>query len=259
MVCIKLVDKDGNTLAVARGEREANLICAREYQEGDVIQAESSETPGHLWLQLDDALGKSLVYLTGNIIYPIPFKERRIHLSPKAFSGSQHLLHIRIAEEFEVRAYRNLALNQNDFHGNQTFFPHASANVETRGEMVFAACNAINGVTANESHGRWPYGSWGINRNPDAEMKVDFGRVVEADRIRIYLRADFPHDNWWKKVSVTFSDGEVMELSLEKTGAAQEFVFEKKKIQWLTISHLLQSEEASPFPALTQLEVYGEG
>lgn len=259
MVCIKLTDKSGNTLAVARGEREVNLISAREYQEGDTIYVESSEKPGYLWLQLDDALGKSLVYLTGDIAYPVPFGDRRIHLSPKAFSGSQHLLNVRVAEDFEVNAYRNLAFSRYDFHGNQTFFPHASANVETRGEMVFAACNAIDGVTANESHGRWPYGSWGINRNPDAEMKLDFGRTVEVDRIRVYLRADFPHDNWWKKMSVAFSDGEVKELSLEKTGNAQEFVFEKKPIQWLVISHLIQSEEASPFPALSQIEVYGAG
>ena len=116
-------------------------------------------------------------------------------------------------------------MNVNDTHENTTCFPHAFANVETRGEAVFAAKNAIDGVTANECHGESPYDSWGINRNPDAEMTLDFGREVEVDRIILYIRADFPHDNWWKKVTVTFSDGEEKEFSLKKTGCGQEFTF----------------------------------
>lgn len=259
MVCIRLLDGVGNTLTAVKGEREINLVVEREYREGDVIVVESSENPGFIWLQIDDALGKSLVYFTGKISYPVPFGEKREHLSPKAFRGDRHLLCVKAARDFEVNAYRNLAFNPNDYHENLTFFPHASANVETRGEMVFAASNVIDGVTANESHGKWPYGSWGINRNPDAELKLDFGRTVEIDRLRVYLRADFPHDNWWKKITVTFSDGESMELSMEKTKEAQEFGFEKKRIRWLTVSRLIPSEEPSPFPALRQLEVYGIG
>ena len=141
-----------------------------------------------------------------------------------------------------MKSYRNLALNVNDTHENTTCFPHAFANVETRGESVFAAKNAIDGVTANECHGEWPYDSWGINRNPDAEMTVDFGREVEIDRIILYIRADFPHDNWWKKVTVTFSDGEEKEFSLKKTGCGQEFTFEKKK------SDLGEAVQADSFP-----------
>lgn len=60
---------------------------------------------------------------------------------------------------------------------------------------MFAARNAIDGVVANDSHGRWPYESWGINMQDDAELTLDFGRAVDFDRIVLYTRADFPHDN----------------------------------------------------------------
>lgn len=257
MISLKVEGAGGKAITLARGEEEINLLVTREYCEGDSILIEYAGKPLYIWLQLDDALGKSLVYLTGNMRYMIPFGEKRINLSPKAFLGKQHLLHIKKAKEFEVKAYRNLALNVNDFHENETCFPHASANVETRGEAVFAAKNAIDGVTANECHGAWPYASWGINRNPDAKLRLDFGREVEVDRLVIYLRADFPHDNWWERAAVTFSDESSMTLSLKKTGLGQEFTFEKKKIKWLELSQLIQAKDPSPFPALTQIEVYG--
>ena len=48
-----------------------------------------------------------------------------------------------------------------------------------------------------------------------------------------------------------------MELTFTKTGTAQEFTFEPKTIRKLEFSHLIKAETESPFPALTQIEVYG--
>lgn len=68
-------------------------------------------------------------------------------------------------------------------------YPHATANVETRGESVFAAKNAIDGVRANRSHGEWPYESWGINMQDDAAMKLDFGdRYCRQDHVVHQIR-----------------------------------------------------------------------
>ena len=257
MICLKLIDKDGNTVTLARGEEKIDLAIYREYQPGDMLWLESSEEKGYLWLQVDDAIGKSLIYYTGIVKYFIPFAEKRNNISPKAFSGAAHLVSVKVAKDFEIAAYQNLALNVNDQHENESFYPHASANVETRGEVVFAAKNAIDGVTANISHGKWPYASWGINRNPQACMKLDFGREVEIDRIIMYLRADFPHDNWWEQVKFTFSNGEEMHMNLQKTGDGQEITFPPKRVTWLELSELIQADDPSPFPALTQMEVYG--
>ena len=156
-----------------------------------------------------------------------------------------------------MQCYRNLALNQNDQHKEVKCYPHASANVETRGESVFAAQNAIDGVRANLWHGSWPWTSWGINRQADAEIKIDFGRTVWTDKIVLYTRADFPHDSWWTKVTLHFSDGSSIDWELQKTNLAQVLEFEKKEISWVMMNQLIKAEDDSPFPALTQLEVYG--
>lgn len=254
---LKVIDGKGNTKFVDSGEDLASLVVTTEYQEGDYIALESSEQNIHVWLQLDDALGSVFTYITGNITYQIPFGEKRINLSPKVFSGNRHYLSVRMAREDEVYQYRNLALNPNDQHGEVCAYPHASANVETRGESVFAAKNAIDGICENRSHGEWPYQSWGINRRDDATMKIDFGRCVETDKLVLYTRADFPHDNWWTQVTLTFSDGSTIDWKLEKTRFGQVLTFDKKEITWVEVSHLIKAEDPSPFPALSQLEVYG--
>ena len=254
---IKVLDAKGNTKFVECAENMARIVATSEYQEGDRIMVESSEKNIHVWLQLDDALGANLVYLTGDIFYTIPFGEKKNNMSPKAFSGNVHYLYVRTALEEEVHAYRNQALNVCDQHSIQNMYPHASANVETRGETVFVAPNAIDGCCANDSHGRWPYQSWGINRQPDAALKIDFGREIETDRAVIFTRADFPHDNWWTQVTLTFSDGSSLDWALEKSRFSQEITYEKKKITWVEISKLIKADDPSPFPALTQLEIYG--
>ncbi len=272
MLCLKILDENNRTLMVARGEKEVNLVCAREYQEGDKLVLELSEKNGYVWLQLDDAVGRALLYVTDNVWYPVPFGEKRTNFSPKAFWGKMHLLSARMAKDYEIEAYRNLAYNPYDQHadgqyGNNPFctdpvekahcYPHASANMETRGETVFAAKNAIDGLTANGCHGEWPYSSWGIELKGNPTFRLDFGRAVETDRLIVYLRADYPHDSWWEKAVVTFSDGSSLPLALEKSPYGQEFTFEKRTIEWLEVSGLVKAEDPSPFPALTQLEVYG--
>lgn len=148
-------------------------------------------------------------------------------------------------------------MNVYDQHGETNCYPHATANVETRGESVFATHNAIDGVCENRSHGEWPYESWGINRQKDAQMSVDFGHEVETDKIVLYTRADFPHDSWWKQVTLSFSDGTSITWDLEKSSLPHVLEFEKKRITWVRLGNLIKADDPSPFPALSQIEVYG--
>ena len=90
-------------------------------------------------MQLDDAKGSSLVYLTGKVQYVIRFGEKRVNTSPKVFSGNRHVISVRKAMEEEKQNYRNLSENVWDQHGEVHCYPHASANVETRGESVFCS------------------------------------------------------------------------------------------------------------------------
>ena len=97
MLTLKVIDKDNQVKAMSSGEAETNLAVSCAYLEGDKILVETTESPCWLWLQLDDALGKSLVYLTGNYEYTIPFGEKRVCYSPKVFSGERHLLSVKKA------------------------------------------------------------------------------------------------------------------------------------------------------------------
>lgn len=257
VLSLKVVDKAENTLCVNSGEDFVDLVHTAEYSDGDRIILESSEKGIHLIVQIDDAMGPAFLYVKDMISYQIPFGEKRICYSPKVFYGSRHYLYARVARTEEMEVYRNLALNPMDQHENASYFPHASANVETRGESVFAAKNAIDGVLANRSHGEWPYQSWGINRQADACMKVEFGKLVETDKVVLYTRADFPHDSWWQQVSLSFSDGSEIIWELEKRTDAHVITFDKKRIEWISLGNLIKAEDESPFPALTQIEVYG--
>lgn len=257
MFSIKVLKADGETKFVARGEEEAYLVAASAYEEGDRIALEYCGEPRYFVFQADDAMGAALLYVKGNVEVKVPFGETARGYSPKAFAGSCHYIYARLAADEEVYTYRNQALNIYDSHENINSYPHASANVETRNEAVFAARNAIDGIKANSAHGEWPYASWGINRDPEACLKIDFGHAVETDKVVVYLRADFPHDNWWKEITLTFSDGSTVTGNLKKLATGQTITFKKRTVNWVEMKNLIKAETESPFPALTQLEVYG--
>lgn len=256
-LCMKILDSAMNIKALSKGNDEISLVYDQEYVPGDRIILETSGESAFVWLQMDDALGRALVYLTGSVEYIVPFGEKRVNLSPKVFCGNRHLLYVRLAKTYEIDGYRNLAVNVYDQHQMTDCYPHAVANVETRGETVFAVQNAIDGVVVNNCHGEWPYQSWGIDRKDDARIKLEFGRTVEIDRIVLYTRADFPHDNWWKRVNFTFSDGSELEMTMEKSALPHTIEFPPKQVCWLEMNHMIKSEDPSPFPALSQIEVYG--
>lgn len=255
---IQILGAGGEERARAEGESFVNLVYPKEYMPGDCIVL--SGRPGSfLTIQLDDAMVPSQVFLARErCSLIVPFDEKKVAYSPKSFAGPLHLLRARLATRAEIAARRNLAENAYDSHENDGCFPHAFANVETRGESVFAARNAIDGNTANHSHGAWPFESWGINRDPHAELTVDFGRPVRVDEIVLVTRADFPHDNWWKQAKVSFSDGTSQILTMEKSDQPHTFAVEPRVITRLTLSDLIADEaDPSPFPALSQIEVYG--
>ena len=81
---------------------------------------------------------------------------------------------------------------------------------------------------------------------------------MDFDQIVLYTRADFPHDNWWIKGTFNFSDGSSDTVDMEKKVQKPHiFSIKKKGIEWLTLGNLIKADDPSPFPALTQIEVYG--
>lgn len=257
-ITISVIDENGSIMRETQGSSEAFCVYEPEYALGDAIRVRCEEPDSFLVLQLDDAVLPGLALLKGSeFIYRIPFDEAKSVYSTRAFSGKRHLIHVRLARADELEIRRNLAFNPWATHERSGLYPFASANVETRGEMVFAAKNAIDGNTANDYHGEWPYTSWGINRDPKAALRLEFGRPVVIDEAVVYLRADFPHDAWWEKGTLHFSDGGEVTLEFKKSASAQSFSFEPRRVEWVVLDTLIKADDPSPFPALTQLELWG--
>lgn len=250
---------NGEVKAEAGGGREVMLAWTGEYARGDVITADGLEKNRWYAFKVDDSIEESLVYVTvERFAWPVPFYEKKANRNPLSFLGGRHYLSLRAAEPCEINSFRNLARNPADEHDLKGVYPHASANVETRGESVFAAQNAIDGYKACLCHGEWPYQSWGINRREDAALTIDFGVPVNLDHVCLYLRADLPHDSWWDQATITCSDGSAATLSLQRPdGTGQEFPLQRRGITWIRLDQLIKHPDESPFPALTQLEAYG--
>lgn len=255
MLKIQIFDKDKHLLGTSgeSGDGVA-LVHTSSYKKGDYIVL-TVDKQGLYDLQLDETLGKHTVYIRDPTTYDVPTEELQKTCFPlQAFIGEIHLL--TIAKSNKQGSYRNLALNPYDNHHILGTFPHAKASVETRNEMVFAARNAIDGVLENRKHGNYPYASWGVNQDPEAELTIEFGRPVSVDLFRITLRADWPHDSWWKEATLTFDDGKTRVCTLKKDPQPQSFPMKEKTITSIKINKLIKGDDAL-FAALIQLEVFG--
>jgi hypothetical protein len=194
----------------------------------------------------------------GKLEFAIPFEKLATAYDPKAFSGTTHHITARVADPAEISTYRNVALNSLDQREVSDCFPHATASSVTRNDPVFFERNAIDGNTRTNHHGNWPYESWGNGLNADPWLKVDFGRSVVVDKVKLYIRADFPHDTYWTNLTMEFSDGSSQEITLKKTAEAQEFTFPEKTVSWVRLTKFKQPTEKLGFAAVTEIEVYGK-
>lgn len=258
-VTLQLRHED-QTLKTATSEARTYLAYHKQYALGDYYQVQVSDAPAYVWVQLDASVAPSLVYLKqATWDFRIPFNLQKEWPYPDgAFLGTNHYAWVRVANEDELTVSRNLALNIYDQHEASGAYPHASANAETRDELVFYAKNVIDGVIANEKHGSYPFQSWGIAERPDAELTLDFGREVLVNHLVLILRADYPHDSYWQEVTVKFSDSSSEKLELKKTAAPQQFDITPRKVTWLKLTHLVKDQDSSTFPALTELEAWGK-
>jgi len=257
MIEITLRDKAGCVLARAAHGSEALLCFDREYAPGDRIEIDAGGAR-HLWLQPDVSVLPGEVFLPeGRMTWTVPVGEHRLAYRPGAFTEGRHIVSARLMTAEELAGRRNLARNPADLRGDTDFYPHCTANVETRGESCFAARNVIDGLRFNTYHGEWPFQSWGIGAREDAWCLLDLGREVEIDAMALTLRADFPHDAWWVRGEVALDDGSVVRFPLEKTGDRQLIPLGRRRVRRLRLQNMVKSDAPSAFPALIQWEVYG--
>ncbi len=243
-VSLKVIDAAGNSVALER-----------PFQPGDRIEITG---PSYMMLRLSPELPESLVYSPeGRIEFPVPLSPQEARsYPPKAFTGGKPALSVRPATATEIATERNLALNPYDVRGLSTFFPHATTNSECREDPVFAARNAIDGSTGKGGHGGWPDQSWGPDQRTDLWWKVDFGRLVEIDKLVLTVRSDFPHDKVWSSATLLFSDGSTEKITLRAVKESQSFTFEKRKASWVELTDLVQ-EKPPGWCALSEVQAYG--
>lgn len=257
MITIKVLTDAGETLAETSHESEALLRVDRVYAPGDTIEITSDDR--HLWVQLDTSILPGEVYLPrGRMTWRVPAGEHRLAYSPLAFEAGRHLVTARSMRPEEIAARRNVACNPADLRGDTDFYPHCTANVETRNESCFAARNVIDGVRISSYHGEWPFQSWGIGAREDAWCLLDFGREVDVDEMALTLRADFPHDAYWVSGHVVLSDGAEVAYDLQKTGDRQFIPLGSHRVRWMRLERMNKSDDPSAFPALIEWEVFGK-
>ncbi|MFM1538785.1 hypothetical protein [Helcococcus bovis] len=252
------VSSTKNKKMLVTGENEIILATRTlEYNPGDYIKVSVSEKNTFLCVKLDETFDESMIYFgdTTEFIYKIPFGTEKEVMKDTAFLGKSVLISARYPNESEIKSYQNLSKNRHALDFDQNIYPFASTNSGTS-RPAFMAKNAIDGIYANDDHGVYPYQSWGTNQKDDAELKIEFGRDIKVNKLGITLRADFPHDIYWKNLTVYFSDDTEIKINLEKTSKTQYFDIEQKEISWVVVKNLIKGEEGD-FAALTQFELWG--
>ncbi len=271
MIYLTIYSASGEEKFCAKGS-DIEAIYNGELFEGDVIKIRLDGT-NVVKVKFDEKLKESYLYLPNKAFYFIIPTERELKMAypPETFKGDTHKI---IAQEVDDDFYetRLISLNSHDLRSKTGGFPHASANFVTREEPCFYERNAIDGEINNQGHGNFPYHSWAGGARNDLEFTLDFGREVEVDKLKFFLRADFkhdhkgvPHDSYWKNIDIEFSDKEVIkgefildgsDLNPENSNGI-EINFDKKVTRTIKLYNFKQVTEILGFAALTQLEVYG--
>lgn len=230
---IELVyDPKASSAKTVTGETSVEMTVSKAYKTGDKITVTLPEGQHYLAICLaKDVVEESIVYLPNSVF---TYTAQNVSVSyPSEMNGQKCTITARIPTADELAASRNLALNPADLIDATAVFPHVSTtsvhdiNNESN-RLQFESRNVIDGFTQNNGHGGYPFQSWGpaSNMGPTDNLIIDFGREVTLTELVVYLRADFPHDTYWKSCVVIFSDGSKQTLNFEKIADAQSITFD---------------------------------
>ncbi len=262
IINLQLIRENGDVKFKAHGF-EIDETYNGEYEPGDKFRIELCDTE-FIKVKLDRTLAESIIYVpdgTFDFVVPTGYELRACY-GTEAFKGDNHRIMVSEPSEAEIYEQRLISLNSHDRHNVPKYYPHAVANFVTREDPCFFERNAIDGVCDNSSHGVFPYHSWGGGLREDLEFDVHFGTEVDVSRVVLFLRADFPHDTYWKEVDIEFSDGTRVHKELQGTAEGQELVLdEPKRTEMVRVTGLKQQRLADgslSFAALSQIEIYGK-
>lgn len=256
---IKCILKDINNSEkiVFQGE-SIDVFYDEYYKENETFVVSCDED--FLMVSFDESQKPSIIYVPEcNFTFTVPLGKAIAAYDKTSWEKKGHRIIISPVTDDVAYETRNIAMNSSDFADNKKTFPHAHANLVTRNDPVFEAKNAIDGICENIGHGPYPYHSWAAGAREDMVYTIDFGCEVEVGKIVFYLRADFPHDTYWKSLNVKFSDGEKTEATFQKTADGQMLLLdEPKRTTSITLVDFKQISEPLSWAALTQIEVFGK-
>ncbi len=256
MLTLKIYDINNSVVCCESGE-QIEFTFNGEFREGHTICVDMKDTE-FIAVQFDETMKESIVYVPNHTFtFTVPYDNLMVGYAPEAFKGDSHVLRARIPSDEELYERHLISLNSHDIRENDKAFPHVHANLVTRNEPWFFERNAIDGVCDNTSHGEYPYHSWAAGAREDMEFYLYFGRPVEIDEIVFVLRADFPHDTYWKSLEIEFSDNTRIPAQFVKTVDGQSIKFDKKTTEYIHLTNFKQVSEQLSWAALSQIEVYG--
>ena len=267
---LRLQDAAGKEIAhAAAGDGKSKIFVLsveRAFEPGDRLLFGGTKWMG---LRVADSIPECVVYAprasAEDASFEIPWgreeKETGSAYAPESFAGNSRRITLRALSKRDISGYRNLALNPCDGmrkdDASMQYYPHASSNSVSRDLFDFAARNAIDGRSLNGHHGVWPYQSWGPQLRTDIWWKLDFGRPVRLDKVRLMVRADFPHDSYWKKADLEFSDGSRVPLEIAGSPEFQDFSFPARNVEWMRIVNVVPADPAK-WCSLMEVEAWGK-
>ena len=117
MIFLKLVDKQGNTLAETSG-LSIDFKFDRVYEEGDKFIVKLRDCGEFIWMKLDESLKESIVLVPDKVFeYTVPFGPELIAYDEESFKKPVHRVTLREATDEEAFGSRIISENSADRHG----------------------------------------------------------------------------------------------------------------------------------------------
>ena len=249
----------------ATGEGMVILYTTAKYSANDKIVITLPKGEKYLAMSLNSRVGEAIIYCpSGKFTYTMPNTGSIFPNTMDPGSGINYqsqTITARVVTAEELAKKHNLALNPYDLTSASGSYPHASTSNVNDKNLYWEARCAIDGFTANEGHGEYPYQSWGPNDNVKAtdHFTIDFGREVTVDELVVVIRADFPHDSYFTGCTVTFSDGTSKQINLTNSALEQVIDLGGVKTSSIKLSGFTveTAGATTPYAALTEVKVMG--
>ncbi len=264
-VKVEFLQSNGSVSYTASGKGYAILNVPEIYAPKQGVRVTLPEGETYVAVCLSSKMGETIVYCPDGV-FEYKFPSDMGDIFPSALDDSKNVVYInnvisaRIPTDDELAEPRNLAENVYDLKSAVNVFPHASTNsVADGGAAYYEARCAIDGFTANTSHGDYPSQSWGPDKAAmdTNELVIDFGRTVKLDAVEVLIRCDFPHDTWFTGADVTFSDGTVERIALWKTEEWMRFDVDGKETTSVKLSGFTTAN--GEWAAITEVRAIGIG